>query len=666
MNTDTPISDMGRYGRALAGRFKRLGLKTAGDLLTHPPARYEDLSGVKKIGDLRGGETVTIEAEIEAIANRRSPQKGIALTEAVLSDGTGRITAVWFRQPYISRQLKPGTKACFAGKISYDYGRLQMVSPVYEQDGRSVHTGRIVPVYPTTANLTQKHIRTMIEMAVPALGSLPDPLPKGLREERGLPGFAESLREIHYPADDGRLEQARRRLQFDELLFHQLLALRIKQGMRKEAGVAVPFSEKATQHFVSSLPFRLTDDQRKAAWSILKDMEKGEPMHRLLDGDVGSGKTVVAAIAAVNVAEAGGQTAIMAPTEILAKQHYETLRRFLGEQSLALRTNSYEEGDAASPIVIGTHALIEDGVLMPALALAVVDEQHRFGVEQRQDLLKKRKDGKLPHLLSMTATPIPRTLHLALYGDLDISLLRAKPQDRLPIVTKTLAPEKYDEAYSAVRREAAAGRQAFFVSPVIDASDVTGAKSATELHKHLAKEIFPDLRIGLLHGRLPAAQKEKVMAAFAAGELDVLVATAVVEVGIDVPNATVMAITGAERFGLAQLHQFRGRVGRGKHQSYCFAFAPARGANARLSAFAECSDGFELAERDLELRGPGELFGTRQSGIEEMKFATFSDISLVEEAREAAQKLILEDPALVSVPILKAKIERHERSAALG
>jgi ATP-dependent DNA helicase RecG len=666
MNMDTPIADFGRYGRALAGRFKRLGLSRAGDLLTHPPARYEDLSSTKPISELRAGETATVRAEVETIANRRSPQKGIALTEAVLSDGTGKIAAIWFRQPYITRVLKPGTKASFAGKVVSDYGHVHLLSPAYEADGKTVHTGRIVPIYPTTANLTQKHIRTMVELALPALAALPDPLPPALVREHGLMPYAEALREIHYPSDGGSLDRARRRLQFDELLMHQLLALRIKEEVRKETGVRVPFSEKATQDFVSSLPFRLTDDQRKAAWAILRDMEKGEPMHRLLDGDVGSGKTVVAAIAAVNVGKAGGQTAIMAPTEILAKQHYETLRRFLSGEEVALRTNAYHEGEDGAPVVIGTHALIEDGVDIPELSLAVVDEQHRFGVEQRQALLGKRKDGKMPHLLSMTATPIPRTLHLALYGDLDISLLKAKPQDRLPIATKILRPESYAEAYAAVKEEAAAGRQAFFVSPVIDASDVTGAKSATELHEHLASEIFPHLKVGLLHGRLKAPEKEKIMAAFAAGEIDVMVATAVIEVGIDIPNATIMAITGAERFGLAQLHQFRGRVGRGRHPSRCFAFAPSGAVPPRLSAFAECADGFELAERDLALRGPGELFGTRQSGIEEMKFATFTDLASVEEARETAKSLLSESPDLGSAPFLRDRILHHERSAHLG
>lgn len=666
MNVETPIADFGKYGRALASRFKKLGLKTAGDLLSHPPTRYEDLSQVKKIADLMGGETVTIQANVEVVANRRSPQKKMAITEAVLSDGSGKITAVWFRQPYIATALKPGTKASFAGKVSAEYGRLQLVSPIYEPGDRSVHTGRIIPIYPTTANLTQKHIRAAVEMALPALLSMTDPLPKDLLDEHGLISLPAALREIHYPTGSAELDRARRRLQFDELLMHQLLALRIKNAVRKETGLPVPFAEKATQAFVSGLPFTLTDDQRKAAWAILKDMEKGEPMHRLLDGDVGSGKTVVAAIAAVNVAAAGGQTAIMAPTEVLAKQHHETLLKFLPMASLALRTNAYREGETTAPIVIGTHALLEDKVLLPKLTLAVVDEQHRFGVEQRQELLKKRPDGKLPHLLSMTATPIPRTLHLALYGDLDISLLRAKPSNRLPIATKILKPEQYDEAYALTRVEVAAGRQAFFVSPVIDPSDATGAKSATELYKHLAEEIFPKLKVGLLHGRMKAAEKEAIMADVVAGKIQVLVATAVIEVGIDVPNATVMVITGAERFGLAQLHQFRGRVGRSAYRSHCFAFAPAGAVSSRLRAFAGCTDGFDLAEKDLELRGPGELFGTRQSGIEEMKFATFTDLRLVEEAREAAEKLLAADVDLQTVPLLREQIVKHEQAVHLS
>jgi ATP-dependent DNA helicase RecG len=665
MTAETPIADMGRYGRALAGRFKKLGLKTAGDLLMHPPARYEDLSEVKKIADLMGGETVTIQATVEVIANRRTPQKRMAITEAVLSDCSGKITAVWFRQPYITNSLKAGTKASFAGKVSAEYGRLQLISPIYEPAERGVHTGRIIPIYPTTANLTQKHIRAMVDMALPALATIIDPLPESMRNDYGLGPLAVALKEIHYPTSDADLLRARRRLQFDELLMHQLLALRIKDEVRRETGIPIKFAEKRTQEFVGSLPFTLTDDQRKAAWAILKDMEKGEPMHRLLDGDVGSGKTAVAAIAAVNVAASGGQTAIMAPTEVLAKQHFETLSRFLPSASLALRTNAYKEGDDGAALIVGTHALLEESVPMPQLCLAVVDEQHRFGVEQRAGLLKKRGDGKLPHLLSMTATPIPRTLHLALYGDLDISLLRMKPKNRLPIATKILKPDRYGEAYRLVRSEIAAGRQAFFVSPVIEASDTTGAKSATELFSHLSKEVFPDLKIGLLHGRMKSAEKEKAMADFAAGQIQILVATAVIEVGIDIPNATVMVITGAERFGLAQLHQFRGRVGRSEYCSYCFAFAPDGPTSSRLRAFAECGDGFDLAERDLALRGPGELFGTRQSGIEEMKFATFTDLRSIEEAREAAAGLLALGRDLPSAPLLAEKIKKYEQALHL-
>lgn len=666
MNCDTPVGDLGRYGKALASRFKKLGIKTLGDLLTHPPSRYEDLSEIKSIKDLIAGETVTICATVEVIANRRTPQKQMVLTEAVLSDGTGKIAAVWFRQPYIVNTLKPNTKAYFAGKISSEYGgRLQILSPIYETGERAVHTGRIIPIYPTTVNLTQKHIRAAVEMAVPALSTIADPLPEEMQVQYRLLPLASALREIHYPTDFPKLERALKRLQFDELLLHQLLALRTKNEVRKEVGVPVPFAEKKTQEFVGNLPFNLTDDQRKAAWAILRDMEKGEPMSRLLDGDVGSGKTVVAAIAAVNVAAAGGQTALMAPTEILAKQHYETLSKFLTPANLALRTNGYHEGEDNASLVVGTHALLEEGVLMPNLALAVVDEQHRFGVDQRHELLKKRQDGKLPHLLSMTATPIPRTLHLALYGDLDISLLREKPKNRLPIMTKALKADRANEAYDLVRSEVANGRQAFVVCPLIDPSDTLGAKSATELHNELAKKVFKNLRVGLIHGRLKSAEKEKVMAETAAGKIDVLVATAVIEVGIDIPNATVMVVTGAERFGLAQLHQFRGRVGRSAHQSYCFALASEGAVTSRLRAFAECADGFELAEKDLQMRGPGELFGTRQSGIEEMKFATFNDLGLVEDAREAALELLGVDARLDNVPVLRDQILRHERSAHL-
>jgi ATP-dependent DNA helicase RecG len=663
MNADTPIGDIGRYGKALASRFKKLGIKTIGDLLTHPPARYEDLSEIKTISALRAGEAVTIQATVELIANRRTSAKRMVLTEAILDDGTGKINALWFSQPYITNILKPGTRASFAGKVSIDRGHLQMISPIYEPGDRSVHTGRIIPIYPTTANLTQKHIRAAVAMALPALVEFVDPLPEKIREKYDLVSFADALHEIHYPTETAKLERARRRLQFDELLMHQLLALRIKNEVKASKGIAVPFAQDKTKEFVDSLPFKLTDDQKKAAWAILKDMEKAEPMHRLLDGDVGSGKTVVAAVAAVNVAASGGQTAIMAPTEVLAKQHYETFKKILPAHEIALRTNVYKEGDETAPIVIGTHALLEDKVALDNLTLAVIDEQHRFGVEQRQELMKKRKDGRLPHLLTMTATPIPRTLHLALYGDLDISLLREKPKNRLPIVTSVVAPLHYKDVYAKVRSEIGSGRQAFFVSPVIDPSDVTGTKSATELYDELSKKIFKDLSVGLLHGRMKPAEKEKTMAGFVSGNIQILVATAVIEVGIDVPNASVMVITGAERFGLAQLHQFRGRVGRSTFQSYCFALSSSETTSQRLRALSQCADGFDLAERDLTLRGPGELFGTRQSGIEEMKFATFTDIRLVEEAHDAASELLAADEDLNSVPVLREKIIFHEQAA---
>jgi len=666
MNADTPIGDLGRYGKGLASRFKKLGIKTVGDLLLHPPVRYEDLSEIKSIAELKPGEMVTIQATVELIANRRTSAKRMVLTEALLSDGTGKISALWFSQPYLTNTLRPGTKASFAGKVSSDYGKVQLVSPIYEPGERSVHTGRIIPIYPATANLTQKHLRAAVALALPALAEFVDPLPEMIREKYDLAGFAGALREIHYPTDNAALERARRRLQFDELLMHQLLALRIKNAVKNSVGISVPFAQDKTKDFVASLPFKLTDDQKKAAWAILQDMEKAEPMHRLLDGDVGSGKTVVAAVAAVNVAAAGGQTAIMAPTEVLAKQHYETFKKILPSHEIALRTNAYQEGEETAPIVIGTHALLEDKVTLVNLTLAVIDEQHRFGVEQRQELMKKRRDGRLPHLLTMTATPIPRTLHLALYGDLDISLLREKPKNRLPITTAVVAPLHFKDVYAAVREQIKAGHQAFFVSPVIDPSDMTGAKSATELYEELTQKIFKDLAVGLLHGRMKAAEKEKIMADFAAGKTDILVATAVIEVGIDVPNATVMVITGAERFGLAQLHQFRGRVGRSAMPSYCYALATEAATSQRLRAFAQCADGFDLAERDLTLRGPGELFGTQQSGIEEMKFATFSDLHLVEDAHDAAAQLLAEDAELMSVPQLKEKIEHREQAANLG
>jgi len=658
MTVDTPLADLGRYGKGLASRFRRLGIRTVGDLLYHAPLRYEDLSALATIAEARVGETVTIRATVELIANRRSPVKRTVLTEAILDDGTGKMAAVWFKQPYLTKVLRPGMRAAFAGKVSDDYGTLHLVNPVYEAGERSVHTGRLVPLYPTTASLTQKHIRALIHQALPALASVPDPLPDAVARAHGLPPLAAALRELHMPTASDALAAARRRLLFDGLLIDQLVAQRVRAAVRSAEAVAVPFNEAETKRVVAGLPFTLTDDQRRAAWVILRDMAGQEPMHRLLDGDVGSGKTVVAAIAAVNAAAAGAQAAFMAPTEILAKQHYETMRAIIPGREVALRTNAYREGDDRAPIVVGTHALLEDEVRLPHLALAVVDEQHRFGVEQRKGLQRKREDGRLPHLLSMTATPIPRTLQLARYGDLDVSVLRTKPSGRLPIITRVARESERAAVYGAVRTELEGGHQAFVVCPVIEPSDVHGARSATEVHAKLAKEVFPDRTVGLLHGRLKSKEKEAVMVDFLKQKIAVLVATAVVEVGIDVPNASVMVIEGAERFGLAQLHQFRGRVGRGSAQSYCYAVSES-GMVPRLRAFAECADGFELAERDLALRGPGERFGVRQSGAEDL-YAGAVDLTLLAKVQEAAKALIAADPTLAGHPALLERVTRAE------
>lgn len=655
---DSPVTAISGIGPTQFKRLRRLGVETIGDLLFLFPRRYDDYSQLKPIGKLEYGEQVTIIGTIrDTRVKRRSA--GATIVNTIVADASGSIQATWFNQPYLANRLKRGRQIVLSGQVDEYLGRLVMSSPTWEPlEAELLHTGRVVPVYPLTSGIKPRWLRRIMKRTVDYWTKrLPDHLPTPIRERNDLMALEQAVYQIHFPDDTDSLVRARRRLAFDEFFVLQIGVLRQRQEWREQAGISVPVDRKELETFLDALPYRLTGAQERALEEILADIAGPHPMSRLLQGDVGSGKTAVALAGMYLVAKAGYQATIMAPTEILAEQHYSTASKTLGGLGLgvALLTGSVaqEEREAIYAgissgeiqIVVGTHALIQDQVDLPRLALAIVDEQHRFGVRQRGLL---RGKGYNPHMLVMSATPIPRTLALTAYGDLDLSLIDEMPPGRQPIRTKWFAPGERERAYRFVRSQVQKGRQAYVICPLVEESDKVEAKAATAEHERLQKSIFPDLRVGLLHGRLKNAEKEKVMRAFGGGEIDILVSTSVVEVGIDVPNATVMLIEGANRFGLAQLHQFRGRVGRGEHESFCILLADTTTevSEERLRAIEETQDGFKLAERDLEMRGPGDFFGTRQSGLPELKLASLGNTPLLELARSEAKTIFAQDPAL--------------------
>ena len=707
---ETPLAEVTNIGPKFLKNLERLGLKTVRDLVWHFPARYEDFSQIYNISDLEPGQEATIAGVVTKVDVRRSWRKKMIIVEAEIQDETGTIRAIWFNQPYLKNIIKIGRMMNFSGKITFSEGDLYLSHPDYELSSVSNreetrHTARLVPIYPETRGLTSRALRFLIQPVLKNLENLEEFLPKGILEKENLPEINESIQKIQFPETLEETEAIKRRFAFQDIFLLQLWNLKQKMALAKEKAPVIEANIDYLKTIIETLPFKLTDSQKKSLWEIIKDLGEAHPMNRLLQGDVGSGKTIVAALAALITYEKGYQVAFMAPTEILARQHFKTIKKiiaefekkypkekiptvglligsgakiFIGEKLEHETTKKKMMGNILNgeiQIVIGTHALIQKDVNFKNLGLVIIDEQHRFGVRQRATLLKN-KDGLIPHFLSMSATPIPRTLMLTIFGDLDVSLITELPKGRKPIITKIIPPEERIRAYQFIKKQVLSGRQVFVICPRIDPPEADkpeaelrkfrielDVKSVKEEYEKLSKKIFPDLKVSMLHGKIKSQEKEKIMRDFNDKKIEILVSTSVIEVGVDVPNATIMMIEGSERFGLAQLYQFRGRVGRGEYQSYCFLFTDSKSeaTQHRLKAIVEAKNGFELAEKDLKLRGPGEFLGHGQSGLPDLAMRSLQDMEMIKSAREAAVQVIKENLNLKKHQNIKIRLEEFSQ-----
>ncbi|MDI3546442.1 MAG: ATP-dependent helicase RecG [Halanaerobiales bacterium] len=664
-------------GPRYAGILAKLNIETVEDLLYYFPRDYQDRSHFTPIKYIRPGEELTVRGEVLKVAEQRL-RRGLSILRVTITDGTDVLNGVWFNQPYLKNKFKKGQAYIFNGKLnekSWQFKKKEINNPVFEEldAGENIHTGRVVPIYPLTSGITQKRLRQIVYNALNDYAChLDDILPGFLKEKYGFLDIAESIRGLHFPDDRNHYIKARSRLAFEELLLLQLLVLKRKRGISQERGIKHRDPGRVLEDFLNSLAFELTPAQKRVWSEIKNDLERDIPMQRLLQGDVGSGKTIIATLALIETMANGFQGVFMAPTEILAEQHYLKLSELLGNLGFKVRLlvgglNQGERQEVEKEIkanevdlIIGTHALFQEKITYHRLGLVVIDEQHRFGVEQRFRLKNK---GENPDLLVMTATPIPRTLALTLYGDLDLSIIDQLPPGRSPVITTWRNEEARPGVYRFVKDKIKEGRQAYVVCPLIEPSDELKAISALEMQDRLAGDIFKDFKIGLLHGKLTSEEKKAVMEEFRDGKIDILVSTTVVEVGVDVPNASIIIIENAERFGLAQLHQLRGRVGRGRHQSYCILIAnpTTEESRQRLKVMTATGDGFQIAEEDLKIRGPGEFFGTRQHGIPDLKVANIlKDQKLINLSRKEAEAIIYEENWEEKYPLLKKKVDELE------
>ena len=723
ISLETSLSEIKGIGPKFLLKLKHFNIATVKDLLWHFPFRYDDFSEISKIVDLTVGQQATIQGVIQAIKPRKSWKRRMFIIEALVGDDTGSVKSIWFNQRFLLSILKKGRLVSLAGKVVQTKdGGICLSHPTYELINNRImeaetnenlkHTGRLVPIYPETRGLTSKGLRYLIKPILDDLEPVDESLPYEILKKYGIMEINEALRKIHFPEEIKESRLAKQRFAFEDLFYLQVLNLREKLRLARQKSHSLKIDLDFIKESLAKIPFELTVSQKKSLWEILKDLGKSHPMNRLLQGDVGSGKTIVAILAALMVARQGKQSAFMAPTEILANQHYSTFKNFFADFSggVGLITSSggkvfYGDGlesEIKKPemakkiqageikIIFGTHALISASGRSPAgrqknikfkdLAYVVIDEQHRFGVRQRAELVDRAHSSKLiPHFLSMSATPIPRTLTLTIFGDLDLSIIDELPKGRKEIITKIVAPENRDKAYAFIRGQVRKGRQVFVICPRIEPSEEDDsiadfsqwqkweAKTVKEEYEKLSGKIFPDLRVAMLHGKMKAKEKEEIMKDFKRGKIDVLVSTSVIEVGVDIPNAAIMMIESAERFGLAQLYQFRGRVGRGEHQSFCFLFTEFKSQNIfkRLRSLIDAKNGFELAEKDLEIRGPGEFLGQSQTGIPDLAMRSLQNPEIVKEAREAAEMIMQKDPDLKEYPQLKEKLESFQKEIHL-
>lgn len=698
MDFNLPIEKISKVGAVTAKKLKRLGLEKAGDLLYWFPFRYEDYRKILAIKDLVDGIEATVHGRVEMIANRRGFRSRKNITEALIRDESGSLRITWFNQPFIAKNIKAGDVIFLSGKIKSDMLGPRLLSPIYEKETKNQnnHTARLLPVYPSTGGLTQKQIRYLISQVLPISESIKDWLPDEIIKRFSFVSLSSALLGIHFPKNENELKKSTERLKFDELFLIQLRAQIARNNQKKEKAPMISFHEREIKKFVGNLPFDLTVTQKISAWEILRDLEKTNPMNRLLSGDVGSGKTIIATISLLDVILSDYQGILLAPTEILACQHFDTICGLLGDKfKIALLTRSQQKiFNAKLPIktkiskkqivdeiikgninvVIGTHALLSEKVQFKDIGLIIVDEQHRFGVNQRKAIKDKTKEISA-HYLSMTATPIPRSLALTVYGDLDLSIINELPIGRKPIITRVVEPMNRAKAYEFIRGQIKKGRQAFVICPLIeDSSEVENIlpglsfneekKTVMKEYEKLSKEIFSDFAVGFIHGKLKPQEKELVMKKFKNNEINILISTSVVEVGVDISNASVMMIEGAERFGMAQLHQFRGRVGRSFYQSYCLLFTESRSEKVteRLQYFEKNIDGFKLAEKDLETRGPGEVYGVRQSGLMNLRLAKLNDLDIIKKSRQAVEQIA---PNINLYPVLTDKLAGWEKTLHL-
>ncbi len=681
----TPIQLIPGIGQQYQKKFKKLGIETVKDLLYYFPFRYDDFSQIKKIAEIIPDEITTIEGKIIQIKTFRTARRKFFITEAIIEDETDKIKIVWFNQPYLTKNLKTNDIISVAGKLVEEKNKSYFLPSHYEkiinfdQDRRE--TGGLIPVYSETEGLGSRTIRFFIKKCLAETRFPADPLPLNIRKKYNLLELKTALKEIHFPQDIAKAKIAKKRFLFEDLFILELIILTQRQKMKQMKGFLIKTKMDVLEKFSHELKFQLTNDQKNALVDILKDLQNGKPMNRLLQGDVGSGKTIVAAIATLMSVENHYQVAFMAPTEILANQHFQTFSQLFknfdiniglltsteAQISFSGLVSKIKKSDFLKDcskqkidIIIGTHTLIQKNIKFQNLGLIIIDEQHRFGIEQRKALLAAKKDF-VPHLLSMTATPIPRSLALTIWGDLDISSIKELPKNRQPIITKIILPNQQEKVYQFVKTEIKNGRQVFVICPLINDSPKLELKSVNQEYEKL-KEIFPEFKIGILHGKLKSTEKEKIMKDFLDNKINILISTSVVEVGIDIPNASIIIIEGAERFGLAQLYQFKGRVGRGHYQSFCFLFSENNKSKTteRLKAITQVKNAFELAEIDLQMRGPGEFLGTKQSGMPDTLMEALKHIDLVQAAKKEAEEILNSDPHLQLHPLLKEKIENQK------